>query len=191
MYIARILYPVEVLGPGLRVGIWLSGCERRCKACISPDLWERRGEQEFSVTSVMDIVNSIREKEQIDGFTISGGEPFLQTGELNILLGFLKDISEDILVYSGYTLEQLKALDDRDVESALTKIAVLIDGEYIDERNNEVILRGSDNQKIHIFNKVVKERYNKYCSKARNELQNFISGDAVVTVGIKNMGEKL
>lgn len=36
MYVARILYPVEVLGPGKRVGIWFSGCPSKCKGCSNP-----------------------------------------------------------------------------------------------------------------------------------------------------------
>lgn len=38
MYIARILYPVEVLGPGKRIGIWFCGCPRRCEGCSQPGI---------------------------------------------------------------------------------------------------------------------------------------------------------
>ena len=40
MYIARILYPVKVLGPGNRIGIWFAGCHHRCKGCSNPELWK-------------------------------------------------------------------------------------------------------------------------------------------------------
>lgn len=36
MYVAGILYPVEVLGPGKRIGIWFSGCLSKCKGCSNP-----------------------------------------------------------------------------------------------------------------------------------------------------------
>lgn len=36
MYVARILYPVEVLSPGKRVGIWLSGGPSKCKGVQQP-----------------------------------------------------------------------------------------------------------------------------------------------------------
>ena len=41
MYVARILYPVKVLGPGNRIGIWVSGCNHRCKGCSNPELWKQ------------------------------------------------------------------------------------------------------------------------------------------------------
>lgn len=40
MYVARILYPVMVLGPGKRIGIWFVGCRHQCKGCSNPELWE-------------------------------------------------------------------------------------------------------------------------------------------------------
>lgn len=36
MYVAGILYPVEVFGPGKRIGIWFSGCLSKCKGCSNP-----------------------------------------------------------------------------------------------------------------------------------------------------------
>ncbi len=33
-------FPVTVLGPGRRIGIWLQGCSIGCAGCISQDTWE-------------------------------------------------------------------------------------------------------------------------------------------------------
>jgi len=185
VFVARILYPVEVLGPGMRVGIWLSGCERRCEGCISPDLWVQREEQNISVGSVATLIEQIARENRIDGFTISGGEPFLQASELNDLLSVLKIVSDDVLVYTGFTLEELNGMTDENVAKALAQIAVLIDGVYIQSLNDGAILRGSRNQRMHILRKDLTRAYQEYCSKERNELQNFADGDAVVTVGIR------
>ena len=32
-------FPVTVLGPGRRIGIWLQGCSIHCKGCVSQDTW--------------------------------------------------------------------------------------------------------------------------------------------------------
>ena len=185
MYIARMLYPVEVLGPGQRVGIWTSGCNKRCRNCISPDLLEQKEDQKVSPETVLAMIRKIQESGKIDGFTISGGEPFLQINELYELLAEIRKISNDILVYTGYTLDELGSKSHESVQECFTMIGVLVDGEYIDERNTDAVLRGSDNQQIHIFNEQLKDRYNEYCSKRQNKLQSFVSGDSVITVGIR------
>ena len=53
MNVARVLYPVRVLGPGRRVGLWLCGCQRACPGCSNPELWARRPENEVDVDEVL------------------------------------------------------------------------------------------------------------------------------------------
>lgn len=180
MYIARILYPVKVLGPGNRIGIWFDGCKHHCEGCSNPELWEFSGRYKTSVETVMKLVNSIAENHKIDGFTITGGDPFEQPKALKELLAEIKEISEDILIYTGYDYETISELYPETVNMA----AVIIDGKYIEERNNNVILRGSDNQKIIILNEGLKLVYDRYIAKTTNEIQNFTTSDGVVSVGI-------
>ena len=91
----------------------------------------------------------------------------------------MSDISNDILVYTGYTMSELTGKN-------LDNIAVLIDGTYIEERNNGSILRGSDNQQIYILNNSLKEKYENYLSTAQNQIQNFATVDGYISVGIHN-----
>lgn len=177
MYVARILYPVEVLGPGRRVGIWLCGCPRRCKGCSNPELWETDPRYKTTPEDVFEMISRVAIDNQIDGFTITGGDPMLQAKELTVLIRLLCGISEDILVYTGYRIEELSP-------DALYGISVLIDGEYIEERNNGCFLRGSDNQRIHVLNGAFAEKYASYCDGNKNEIQNFMTSDGVVSVGI-------
>lgn len=143
-------YPVTSLGPGNRVGIWVSGCEKRCKGCISPELWDLESGRDVHVDQLIAAIEAIPEK--IDGITISGGEPFMQVGELNELVEKLtSQISDDIIIFSGYTLQALINMNDKRINDVLALISVLIDGEYLDYLNDGVGLRGSRNQKIHIF----------------------------------------
>ena len=177
MYVARILYPVETLGPGKRVGIWFCGCPRRCKGCCNPELWEIDERYRTSPQTVYHLVSQIAKEHGIDGFTISGGDPMYQAKELQELISLLRNISEDILVYTGYGISELKSEN-------LIGISVLIDGEYIKERNTDCFLRGSDNQKIHILDSRYRERYSEYIRLGNNKIQNFMTPDGVISVGI-------
>jgi anaerobic ribonucleoside-triphosphate reductase activating protein len=104
MLAARILYPVEVLGIGKRVGIWVCGCNHYCHACSNPELWEFDKSKDISVDSLYGIIKTICDNNVVDGFTITGGEPFDQADELMELLLKLKNLSADIIVYTGYTI---------------------------------------------------------------------------------------
>ena len=177
MYIARVLYPVEVLGPGKRVGIWFCGCPRRCKGCSNPELWEFQERYLTSPQLIYNLVLQIAASQPIEGFTLTGGDPLYQADDLQELIKLLKIISEDILVYTGYSITEINA-------KYLDGISVLIDGEYIEERNNDCILRGSDNQTIHILDPKCKKKYEAYLMQCTNQIQNFTTLDGVISVGI-------
>lgn len=190
MLVAYVLYPVKVLGPGERIGIWLYGCNRRCKGCATPQLQEFRQEKEISVDRLCEMVFSVLDKYPVDGITISGGEPMEQAEELQ---EFLKKISpriDDILLYTGYTLEQLLERNPKTIQDIQKYVTVLIEGEYIEDENKGHVLRGSDNQKIHYKNQDVKEKYERYITESgqRKCLQTFQVSDGIFTVGIPEKG---
>lgn len=188
MKIARILYPVQVLGPGNRIAIWVCGCKRGCEGCANPELWELDEKKEIPMEYVKQMLLSILEKHKVDGITISGGEPFLQTSELDELVQFLTGFTKDILIFTGYqrrTLLQRKR-DKESTERVLDTIAVLVDGKYIQEKNENHPLKGSANQRIYYKNVQVESRYEEYLKECQGKLhaQNFQALDGVIAVGI-------
>ena len=189
MYVARILYPVKVLGPGNRVGIWMVGCKHGCKGCSNPELWEFQEKYKTSIDAVMYLINQIDRNNAIDGFTITGGEPLEQTEELSQLLPQLRKISTDILMYTGYDFGYVEK-SNREI---LDMVSVIIDGKYIEEQNTGVILRGSENQNIHILDERLKIKYEAYLNTHTNSIQNFCLGNAVISVGIheKDYADKI
>ncbi len=188
MNIARILYPVKVLGPGDRVGIWLSGCSRGCKGCSNPELWSKKPEYELMPAQVLSLIIKIVSTYPVDGFTISGGEPMDQAEDLAELLRLMECYTDDIIVYSGYRMEDLLARHERATDYILGKAAVLIDGKYVEELNDGSVLRGSSNQRIHILNTNYNERYRQYLAETHNMIQNFTTADGIVSVGIHRKG---
>ena len=184
MNVARILYPVRVLGPGERIGIWVCGCGRACKGCSNPELWERRPEREVSPQEVLSLVQKVADLHPVDGFTISGGEPMDQAEDLASFMKLAAGISDDFLIYTGYRVEELRSRGDAATDYILQETSILIDGAYVEEQNDNSVLRGSSNQRIHVCNSRYKERYADYFATACNQIQNFSTADGIVSVGI-------
>ncbi len=103
---------------------------------------------------VEDVIHAIlNEKDNIEGITISGGEPFLQTDGLYYLLKAIREKTKlGVIIYTGFTLEQLKTSGSEKVDSILARMAdLIIDGEYVDELNDGMALKGSSNQKLNFL----------------------------------------
>lgn len=177
--LARMYYPVKVLGPGIRVGIWMNGCGRNCYGCISPEMQFYDREKEVTVQDVLQMVSKI--KSPIDGFTISGGEPFYNPEALNTLTCALATISDDILIFTGYTLEELREKNSEAISSILETCAAIIDGPFIKDLNERKGLRGSSNQKCWVF-----KHHDRYAGIMEEErsLQNILYDKGVLTIGI-------
>ena len=123
MQIERVIVGVKTLGPGNRLAIWVNGCHRRCPGCVSPRLRRFRVDHERDVKQLLGMLDL----SGVDGVTVSGGEPFEQPDGIVEIAEFCKGRGiDDILVYSGYTLEQLRARRDKSTDDALAAISVLI-----------------------------------------------------------------
>ena len=188
MYVARILYPVRTLGPGCRIGLWMSGCHRGCPGCSNPELWEQREDQRIDVQQLSMLLHRIARQHPVDGLTVTGGEPFEQCEELSVLLHAVADITEDILIYSGCTLAELKARHSAAVDAILGSAAVLIDSPYVQALNTGLPLRGSANQQIHVLRGTMQDRYAAYLREPCHGVQNFMLGGSIVSVGIHRPG---
>ena len=71
MQIEKILHPIRALGPGNRLVIWTLGCLRRCKGCSNPETHLSNQRADLSISEMLGRYDL----NQIDGVTISGGEP--------------------------------------------------------------------------------------------------------------------
>lgn len=140
----------NALGPGDRAVLWVRGCERHCKGCISPYWWSKTPETLISAEELAHRL--LIDQPQIRGITISGGEPFLQAPGLATLLRNARNEREfDTIIYSGYTLQGLKESGLPGIQELLGEVDVLIDGEYRFDLPANDGIRGSTNQIIHFL----------------------------------------
>ena len=157
---------VKTLGPGSRYALWVQGCPHNCKGCIAAESHSSNEGGEYVDTE--QILREIAEQRKVlTGITISGGEPFMQSKQLNDILKGVIAMGLDVICYTGFLYEELKESKDTHIKEMLGYIDILIDGKYIEELNTGSYLRGSDNQRIiHL-----KDTYKKY-EKMMNSLKN-------------------
>ena len=188
MQLGRIYYPLQSLGPGERLGIWTRGCSKHCPGCASEDLWDTSPGSDYTADALFSLARDFFRDNKPDGITISGGEPMDQFDELMELLSLFRLITSDILVYTGYTLQELEAmLSDSQFAEMKKNIGVLIDGRYVESLNSGSIIKGSDNQNIIFFDENLRPRYEAYISsRSARELQNVFISDRVHSFGIPN-----
>lgn len=187
MKISRILAPVHSLGPGERLCLWTVGCGKHCADCISPELQSWEAGCEIDETMLAGVLISTARSKGITALTISGGDPFEQSGALLRLLKQLRPQFQDILVYTGYTLDEIRqGRAGPNGEACLDWLDVLIDGPYIRERNTpDCVLRGSSNQNIHIFSPALVPHYEACLARGRT-VETFTHGSQTIITGILN-----
>lgn len=120
-------------GPGLRFVVFTQGCPHHCKGCHNPQTHDFNGGEERDVRAIFEM---FMENPLLSGITFSGGEPFVQPQPLCILARLVKGAGKNIVVYSGYTFEQLKAMGEKNpaVLELLGLCDTLIDGPFIEEQ---------------------------------------------------------
>jgi len=137
----------HVDGPGLRYVIFTQGCPHCCPNCQNPETWDVNAGKEFSVKQVIRLLK--QQKKTKRGVTFSGGEPFLQAGELAEVALAAHQIDWDVVTYTGYTYEELTEMEDDSVKALICASDILIDGRYIHElRATGLQFRGSSNQRM-------------------------------------------
>jgi len=129
--------------------------------------------RQSSLVSVDEVVDRIKyAAQQLDGLTISGGEPFEQADALYALLLRVKTETQlDIMVYSGYTLDELRA-QGMSARRILETVDILIDGRFKEHESNRKLWRGSDNQRFLVLSKRA-QKYSRFAEaeyEARRQL---------------------
>ena len=190
----RLHWPVTVLGPGRRVGIWVQGCSIECPGCVSRDTWPSMSHRDripvAELTARIDALVDGGAEGPVDGITLTGGEPFDQADALDGLLGALRSWldrrgapSADLLVYTGY--EEARA---REVAAGAFELAdAVIAGPY---RAGQPGTRwwGSGNQRLIARDDDTAARYRSALREAPSELQVAVEQGQVFIIGVPRRG---
>ena len=93
----------KTLGPYNRFALWTQGCLFDCAGCMTVDAQDINGGVEIDVKELAIIINSLKD---IEGITITGGEPFLQLKELNNLLNLIDNLAKNHKMSRSLFLQQ-------------------------------------------------------------------------------------
>ena len=135
-------------GPGMRYVVFVQGCPHHCPGCHNPQTHDFDGGY---LADQDEIVRQVQADPLMSGVTFSGGAPFCQAQALCELGERIKALGKNLVVYSGYTYEQL--LQKGEQEPAVLKLLgladLLVDGPYIEaQRDLSLQYRGSRNQRL-------------------------------------------
>lgn len=133
-------------GDGIRVVLWLSGCNHRCKNCQNPITWDEHGGLPFDKAAENELFEALN-KPHISGITFSGGDPLFPNNRNDVfrLIKKCRNLypNKTIWLYTGYTWEEVRNLD------GIENIDVLLDGKFIPElADNNIHWVGSSNQRV-------------------------------------------
>jgi anaerobic ribonucleoside-triphosphate reductase activating protein len=144
--IAARIPATEAEGPGLRYAVWLQGCPLRCQGCCNPAMLPFEG---GSCIAVSELVAEIEATPGIEGVTFLGGEPFAQSQPLARVAAAVQAKGLSVLVFTGYTLEEL--CGRASAAALLAATDLLVDGRYAAGMPSPLRFVGSANQRLHAF----------------------------------------
>lgn len=146
-------------GSGIRVSLWVSGCEHNCNQCQNPQTWDINSGIPFDQEAEKELFEAVK-KDYISGITFTGGDP-LHKSNLEDVLNLVNKIrlslpNKNIWIYSGYSWEDINQDDKR--REIVSNCDVLVEGRYIDElRDVSLKWRGSPNQRVIDVKKSISE----------------------------------
>ena len=137
-------------GEGVRCSLYVSGCLFACEGCFNQATWNFRYGSPYTAELEDRILADLRQP-YVQGLTLLGGEPFLNTGvclELTRRVRAEFGDSKDIWSWTGYSYEEL-LLDTDDKLELLGLVDVLVDGRFDESKKDfKLQFRGSSNQRI-------------------------------------------
>ena len=150
-------------GPGVRVSIFMQGCNFNCKNCFNPETHDFNGGKEFTDDTIYKVLE-LCDNKNIEGLSILGGEPMNPQnieGTTKLAKAFKEKFpNKSLWAWSGYTFENY--LKDKDVMNYLD---VVVDGQFVEEEKNPTLeWKGSSNQRVIDVQESLKE--NKIVLKA-------------------------
>lgn len=172
-------------GTGLRVSLFVSGCQHRCKGCFNQEAWDPHYGEIYNRRVEIQILEELRNP-YVEGLSLLGGDPldYENYKSLLRLVHKTKEMGKNIWLYTGMTLEELckklqcshatrdlmeedgKSSEDSDstyvnsIGEFMRHIDVLVEGPFIEDLKDPMLkFRGSSNQRVIQWRRVTRKCY--------------------------------
>lgn len=143
-------------GPGVRVSVFVSGCNHHCPGCFNEMAWDFNYGQTFSQETIDKVLKDL-DKDYIEGLSLLGGEP-LEYANQRGLAELVKQVKEkfpnkSIWCYTGFDFEKdvmgkMYPMWE-ETRELISDIDVIVDGKFqLDKKNLSLKFRGSENQRL-------------------------------------------
>lgn len=143
-------------GEGVRVSLFVSGCNHHCKGCFNECAWDFNYGNKFTDENIDEVINYLNH-DHIEGLTLLGGEPLEYVNQEGIL-PLVKRVKEkfpnkNIWCYTGFDFEKdvvgKMSKNNETTKELLNYIDVMVDGKFEEDKKNlKLKFRGSSNQRI-------------------------------------------
>lgn len=142
-------------GPGIRISLFVSGCNHHCKGCFNKEAWDFNYGTPFTDETIDTIIEYLNSP-HIAGLTLLGGEPMEPVNQ-KALLPLLRKVrlkypEKNIWCFSGFLFDK-EILDKMyetipETKEILSYIDVIVDGKFVEElKNVNLRFKGSSNQR--------------------------------------------
>ena len=133
-------------GDGLRVVLWVAGCNHCCPECQNPVTWDPNGGLPFTEAERAEIYEEL-DKDYVSGITFSGGDPLHPANitEVTELAGEIRKKYPDktIWLYTGSLWDEIRN------EEIVKYLDVCVDGEFeVQKKDLKLKWKGSSNQRV-------------------------------------------
>lgn len=137
-------------GEGVRCSLYVSGCLFNCPGCYNRVAQNFHYGKPYTQQLEDQIIQDLSQS-YVQGLTLLGGEPFLNTQVcLKLVRRVRKEFghNKDIWSWSGYTWEELMK-ESADKLTLLNYLDILVDGRFLEAKKDLTLqFRGSSNQRI-------------------------------------------
>jgi anaerobic ribonucleoside-triphosphate reductase activating protein len=144
----------------------------RCRGCWNQELWPATGGQAWNVDDLAELALA---NQDVEGVTISGGEPLDQAESLLLFIQKIRAAGRSVFLYTGYELNELTEIG----KACFSNSDVIVTGRYIDTlRNTNLRWRGSSNQTVYFPT----DRYRHIETADSNEVEIILDENGQLTV---------